>query len=63
MDGSKWPSAKEWRDRAEEYRQFADEAETEPAREAYLDVARNCEQIAERIERFEVRALARGAGN
>jgi hypothetical protein len=43
--------SKEWRDRAEEYRAWAATAPTATGRQAYLDLAKNCEIVAERIER------------
>ncbi len=48
-----------WRNRAEEYRQFADEAQSDDARRAYREVARNCEEIARRLEKLEVAEAAR----
>ena len=46
------PRIKEWRDRADEYRQFAEEADTDDGRASYLAVARNCEEIAARLDRL-----------
>ncbi|MBV8170230.1 MAG: hypothetical protein JO021_25845 [Alphaproteobacteria bacterium] len=45
--------SREWRDRAEEYRRFAEQASSPDGREAYLGIAANGEQIAVRLERLE----------
>jgi hypothetical protein len=47
------PKSKEWRDRAEEYRTFAGTATTPAGRRSYLEVAENCDRIAERWESKE----------
>jgi hypothetical protein len=45
--------SKEWRDRAEEYRAYAEEARTPEGQSSYLAVAASCDQIADRLERLE----------
>ena len=42
-----------WRDRAEEYRRFAEEAGSAEGRRAYLGIAENCDEMAERLEKQE----------
>jgi hypothetical protein len=42
-----------WRERAEEYRQFADDAQTDHGRAGYLAVAANCDMMAARLEKSE----------
>ena len=42
-----------WRDRAEEYRLFSEEAKSDDARRAYLDVSQSCATIAARLEKLE----------
>ncbi|HUA55143.1 MAG TPA: hypothetical protein VMB81_23375 [Candidatus Sulfotelmatobacter sp.] len=52
--------SKAWRDRAEEYRVFAAEAQSPDARRAYLEVAQSCDRIAVRLERLEDDLARRG---
>jgi hypothetical protein len=42
-----------WRDRAEEYRTFYEGARSTDARRAYLAIAKNCDEIAARLEKLE----------
>lgn len=42
---------REWRDRAEEFRRYAEEATDGASRQSYFVVADSCDEIAERIER------------
>ena len=53
--------SKEWRERAEEYRQYAEEAISADGREAFSEIAKNCDFVAERLERLEERERARAA--
>jgi hypothetical protein len=53
--------SKQWRDRVEEYRQYADEAASPDGREAFAEIAQNCDYIAERLERLEERERSRGS--
>ncbi|MBV8165224.1 MAG: hypothetical protein JO021_00435 [Alphaproteobacteria bacterium] len=53
--------SKVWRDRSEEYRAFAEEAQSPEARRAYAEVSRSCATIAERLERFEAATLQKPA--
>ena len=41
-----------WRDRAEEYRAFAESAKDAQVRAGYLQLARHCESLAQRHERY-----------
>lgn len=50
MDTRPGRNAKEWRDRAEEYRRFAEEATDDAVRESYFAVADSCDEMAERME-------------
>ena len=54
--------AKQWRDRANEYRQFAARAKSRAAREAYLEIAKSREEMVERIGRFEARLASDTSG-
>jgi hypothetical protein len=47
------PKSKEWRDRAKQYRRYADEAQTPEGRKSYLEVAASCDEIADRVEKLE----------
>jgi len=45
--------SREWRDRAEECRWYAEEAKTASARASFFEIAQNCDEIAARLERVE----------
>ena len=41
-----------WREKADEYRKLAETADNDMDREAYLKLAENCDELAERQEQF-----------
>jgi len=45
--------SKEWRGCADEYRAYAEVAQSPEGRASYLEIAASCDEIAERLEKYE----------